>query len=240
MGTQEPRVAVMQPYVFPYLGYFHLIESADVFVFYDDVCFQKKGWINRNRLLDHGEIWRFTVPIADASQNRLICETPVAVDRRWQSKFFSRLRHAYGAAPFYSDALSIVHDVFTVEYDSIADLAIRSVEGFYRYAGASVSWLRSSEAFPATRGLPGADRLAEITRSLGSEIYVNAPGGRHLYNDEWFRAKGVRLEFAESRLDPLGTTASPVPWRLSVIHLMMFHSPSEIRVLLRSHACNRS
>ena len=238
VDTEARRVAVMQPYVFPYLGYFHLIESADVFVFYDDVRFRKKGWINRNRLLDHSEIWQFTVPVSGASQNRLICETPTGIDQRWRNKFFNRLRHAYGIAPFYKDVLPIVDQAFSVQRGSIADLAIRSVEGCYRYVGESVSCLRSSEAFPATRALPGAERLAAITRSVGGDCYVNAPGGRDLYNEDWFRKQGLGLEFIESRLQQPEMMMSPIPWHLSIIHLMMFHSPSELRTMLTQYVSN--
>lgn len=238
MDTEEQRVAVMQPYVFPYLGYFHLIESADVFVFYDDVHFRKKGWINRNQLLDHGAIWQFTVPVSGASQNRLICDTPTSIDQRWRNKFFNRLRHAYGTAPFYTDALQIVDQAFSVQRSSIADVAIWSIEGCYRYIGESVSWLRSSQAFPATRALPGAERLAAITRSVGGNCYVNAPGGRDLYNEDWFRKQGLGLEFIESRLQQPEMMMSPIPWRLSIIHLMMLHSPSELSTMLTQYVSN--
>jgi len=66
------RISIMQPYIFPYLGYFHLIEASDRFIFYDDVNFIRKGWINKNKILLNGNDFTFTVPLSKASQNKLI------------------------------------------------------------------------------------------------------------------------------------------------------------------------
>ena len=95
------RAAIMQPYVFPYIGYFHLIEASDCFVFYNDVNYITRGWINRNRILVKGKDHRFTIPVIDASQNRLINDTKLKIDENWKNKFYATLAHGYSKAPFY-------------------------------------------------------------------------------------------------------------------------------------------
>src|SRR6186997_2821648 len=97
------RVAIMQPYVFPYLGYYQLLHAADRFVCFDDVNFIKKGWINRNRILLNGVAHTFTIPIAGASQNNTIRASRIADDPAWKPKLLANIRHAYAKAPCFPD-----------------------------------------------------------------------------------------------------------------------------------------
>ena len=97
------NVAIMQPYIFPYVGYFQLIKAVDVFVFYDDVHFIKKGWINRNQLLINDKAHLFSVPLNKPSQNKLINEIKLALDQKWLKHFYSTLEFNYKKAPFYKE-----------------------------------------------------------------------------------------------------------------------------------------
>ena len=94
------KVAIMQPYLFPYLGYFQLVQAVDYFVFYDDVNFIKQGWINRNRVLMNGEDQLFSVPLHKASSFGKINETTIhyAVFSKWKTKFLKSLEQSYGKA----------------------------------------------------------------------------------------------------------------------------------------------
>src|SRR3974390_535609 len=102
----------MQPYLFPYLGYFQLAHAVDRFVFYDDVNYIKNGWINRNRILYRARPHYVTVPLEGASPNRLICETATAPTTRWSAKLLEQLHHAYARAPHYSDIAALAGSVF--------------------------------------------------------------------------------------------------------------------------------
>lgn len=235
---RRKKIAIMQPYVYPYIGYFHLIEASDRFVFYDDVHYITRGWINRNRILLNGKDYLFTVPVSNASQNRLINETSVAIDDVWKDKFHKTLIHSYGKAPYFSQVVDVIMSVFSARYGSVSDLAIKSVLSVYEYLGMQINYTKSSECSPETKGMDKADRLIEISKRQGYKMCVNAAGGINLYSKDYFEAKGVELGFVKS--DPIEYrqyTNDFVPW-LSIIDVMMFNDVATIRALLAKYTVN--
>ena len=122
------KLAIMQPYIFPYIGYFQLIKAVDKFVLYDDVNFINRGWINRNRILVNGTDSMFTIPLKDASQNKLINEIDVNWDDNWKSKFLKTIEQSYKKAPFYENVLPIIKktiDVQEVQFSKIVENNLR-------------------------------------------------------------------------------------------------------------------
>ncbi len=225
----QKRIAVMQPYVFPYLGYFHLIDASSLFVFYDDVHYIKGGWINRNRILMNGSDCLFTVPLSNASPNSLINETRLAVDDRWREKFRRTLTQAYQKAPYFSQVMPLVTSVFAESHCSVSDLAIRSMVQVCDYLGITFNYTRSSDCSPESKGMDKADRLIEIVKAHGYKRYVNAAGGDKLYAKEYFESKGVELGFIESLpVEYRQHSNKFVPW-LSIIDVMMFNDVGAIR-----------
>jgi hypothetical protein len=177
------KVSVMQPYAFPYLGYFQLINAVDVFVFYDDVNFIKQGWINRNKILVNGKENLFTIPIRNISSFRPINETEInsQLYQKWKTKFLKSLAQAYKKAPHYEVVFSIVERVLEKEHDSISALAIDSIEVISSYLKLDTKFVLSSEQLGGTKGLDKADRLIEIMSILESKQYINPAGGADLY-----------------------------------------------------------
>ena len=117
------KVGVMQPYFLPYLGYFQLIDSVDSFVFFDDVNFIKKGWINRNSILLNNEAHKFTIPLIKASQNKLINEIYLFDYLAWRNSFISKIEVSYKSAPNYSNILDLIHDIlYAKHFELISDL----------------------------------------------------------------------------------------------------------------------
>jgi len=225
-------VAVMQPYLFPYIGYFHLITAADQFVFYDDVSFIKQGWINRNNILLGGRPFPFTVPVSDISSFRLIRDVRLAGVDRWFTKFDKTLAQAYAKAPCYGEVIRMIRSVFTYPHASIADLAIASIEQTFDYLGIAFRNLRSSISFPHTQGMPRAERLMAITKDLGYSDYVNAPGGKSLYNQAQFSKGGIRLSFIKSdAISYKQNTTDFVP-SLSIMDTLMFNDKATVRGFL--------
>src|SRR6476620_3783147 len=141
------RVAIMQPYLFPYLGYFQLIAAADTFVVYDDVAFIRRGWINRNRLNVDGSATYFTVPIDDASQHRSIRETNLQSGQysHWRRKFFGTIDAWYRRASSYALIRPLLETVFAEGEDgTIADLARRSLRAVCDYCGIATRFVETS------------------------------------------------------------------------------------------------
>lgn len=133
---------------YPYIGYFHLIDSSSLIVFYDDVNYITRGWINRNRILLNGKDFLFTIPIAKASRNRLINETELAIDNLWWDKFNRTLTQAYRKAPYFSSVADLIASIFSENYRSVSDLAINSISRIYDYLDVPLNYTRSSICSP--------------------------------------------------------------------------------------------
>lgn len=232
------KVAIMQPYVFPYVGYMNLANASDKFVFYDDVYFIKKGWINRNRIILGGEPYRFTIPLKRQSQNVLIKDTEVSGLSIFADKLLKQLDSEYKKAPHKTKVLDYVREVLTDNHKNISEVAIASVKLFFRYVGVEKDFHYSSREFESTRGLEKADRLIEITKLLDSEEYINAIGGTTLYTKEFFASNGVTLNFVKPSLVPyVHCNARDGIFNpgLSIIDIMMNISECEIRNHLDSY-----
>jgi hypothetical protein len=225
----------MQPYIFPYLGYFHLIESTDKIVFYDDVNYIKGGWINRNRILLNKSDFLFTIPIEKASRNKLINEVRPINTIYFTNKFFAQIETAYKNAPYYKDVVEILRAVFSEQYIDVTDLAIKSITSVYKYLDKDIKWTKSSIASPETKGMENADRLIQINKNLGYQNYINTIGGQDLYSKEYFNSKGVQLNFIKSqKIEYKQFDNDFVPW-LSIIDILIFNDKNAVKEQFTAH-----
>ena len=221
-------VAIMQPYFFPYLGYFQLVQAVDHFVFYDDVMFIKKGWINRNRILMQGDEFLFTIPLEKQSQNKTIRESTVSWGKEFPNKFMNQLDSAYKKAPNYAEIRGLVEQVLNRKFESLADLASESVQATWAYLGLEKKFYQSSQ-LSVSEDLGRAERLIEITKSLGEYSYINAVNGQELYEKGFFKENGIDLHFLKPNLNPYlqGTTKEFVNG-LSMIDVLMWNNKEEV------------
>ena len=229
------RVAIMQPYIYPWIGQLQLIDAADFFVFYDDVNFIKKGRINRNSILVDGRAHEFTVPIAGASQNKLILETEIHDFHHWRDKFLKLLIHTYGKAPFFANTMEVIESVLFLEQNSIADLAIASILSAHAYLGKPLKSARSSQFSPWNRGTEKSQRLIEITKKADGSRYINTPGGKKLYDKSRFSRDGVQLSFLNPAVTEYCQFGKSFVPGLSIIDIMMFNAPGKIMEMIRHY-----
>ena len=227
-------VVVMQPYFFPYLGYFQLAAASTVFVFLDDVAFIKRGWINRNNFLVQNRAHLFSVPLQAPSINRQIATTLVAEDPNWQIQMLRMLENAYARAPFRNDILVLVKQVLSLPYRSIGDLAAASVRAVCAHVGMPVTWQTSSENHPQNR-LTGTERIIDICRTLNATCYVNAPGGKDLYDPGEFARSGIELRFLRPVLPPYSQAGGAYVSGLSIIDVLMFNPPDVVRAWMEAY-----
>jgi hypothetical protein len=227
------KVAIMQPYFFPYLGYFQLIESVDNFIFYDDVNFIKKGWVNRNNILVNNEKKLLTVPLQKASQNKIINEVLLNINLKWIEKFLRTLKFTYKKAPYFTDTFEIIKKVFTYPNDNICDLNIEGIKEISKYLGINTKFEKSSTKYVNSKFLKKDKRIIEILNQCNSKVYINAVGGRSLYNKNHFAENGINLLF----LKPLDFRYKQFSNRfvsnLSIIDVLMFNSKEEILNFLK-------
>ena len=228
-------VAIMQPYFFPYLGYFQLVQSVDHFVFYDDVMFIKKGWINRNRILMQGNEFLFTIPLEKQSQNKTIRESSISWGKEFPDKFMNQLDSAYKKAPNYAEVRALVVQVLHNQCESLADLATESVQATWAYLGLEKKFYLSSE-LPVSKDLGRAERLMEITKSLGESSYINAINGQELYEKSLFKECGIELHFLKPNLSsyPQGTSKEFVHG-LSMIDVLMWNKKEDVIQWLKDY-----
>lgn len=225
------KVAVMQPYLFPYLAYYQLVSCSDVFVLYDDVTFIKKGYINRNNILMNGHATRVTVPVPGASQNKLIKDLTFAED---VTKVLKTFKYSYANAPFFDDVYPLVERVLTHPNRDITAICQKGLTEVCDYLHIPTKIIRSSD-LDYDRTLPAADRLMTICDQFGSSDYVNSIGGQKLYSKEYFAEQGKTLSFLQ--MDDVfyaQGTNDFVPY-LSMIDLLMWCDKPKARTLLQQY-----
>lgn len=231
-GDARRRVAVLQPYLFPYLGTFQLARQVDRFVFFDDVAFIKKGYIHRNSVLLDGEAHAFTAPVNNASQNRTIAEHDYVGD--WQP-LLALLHRAYAKAPFFEPVYELALKVLLDADENVARKNALSVAAVFAYLG-----LPFDHGFSSAHALPpelrASARVRAVCQAEGATTYINPTGGRALYDAADFERDGMQLRFCEMR--PLTyPQAAPafVPY-LSMLDVLM-HCPRE-QVVALLDACD--
>lgn len=230
-------LGIMQPYLFPYIGYFQLLGAVDRFVVYDDVTFIKQGWINRNRMLINGEAVFFTVPLAHKSSAVMIQDTHIsdaAEHRRWAEKLLKSFDNTYRRAPEFGRTFPLVERVLTKTTSRIAELALESVKAVAERLDIRTSLVESSSTYGNTE-LQGEERVLAICRAEKATRYINASGGRDLYSRERFMSCGIELRFIHSReieYPQFGNTF--VPW-LSIVDVLMFNPVERVRDFLGAY-----
>lgn len=221
----------MQPYIFPYLGYFQLMQAVDRFVLLDDVNFIKKGWINRNQILINGTPQYFTIPISGASQNKLIFELALAPDDGWRRKLLQTFRQAYLRAPHYSAVEELIAPLIDNSVTELDQFLYESLVAVSRYIGISTPIVKTSRAYELHE-VRGQDRILRICQKENADQYINPIGGRDLYDHATFQQAGVELLFLRPRLPdyPQGKAGSErgfIPG-LSILDALMFNAPEDI------------
>lgn len=229
------KVAIMQPYIFPYLGYFQLINAVDTFVFYDDVNFIKKGWVNRNKILVNGQEKLITIPCLKVSQNKLIQEIEIDYNKEYK-KLLTTIEQAYKKAPFYSQVFPIIFEILESKEKYLVDKSISSLKIISNYLNISdTKFLSSSEYFYSSFGMDKAERLINITKALKSTHYINPEGGKDLYSKDYFEKQEIKLDFIKTKLPTYKQFGNEFISGLSIIDIMMFNDIDTINIMLNQY-----
>lgn len=225
------RLAIMQPYLFPYLGYFQLIRAVDAFVVYDDVNYIKGGWINRNYILAQGNKLLVTLPLQGASPNQLINQ--VAVGSR-QEKMLETIRHCYAKAPQFSTVFPLVEEIILQQEKNLASFLDHGLRRICEHLGLQPRWHISS-ALNKDNKLRGPEKVLAICEELGATHYINVPGGKELYDREDFARRGLQLSFIQPRPVAYRQFGDAFVPNLSIIDVMMFNDQEQCRKLLEEY-----
>ena len=226
-------IAIMQPYIFPYIGYFQLFEVCDIFISYDDVQYMKGGWINRNRILYHGSPKYITFPVNRSQLSTAIdhCFFHNNIEKE-KKKILSTLRQAYSKAPFFQSVYTLLEDIVKVNENNVARFAENSLKRILDYMSISVEIRRSSH-LSFDKSLKGQDRVIAIVKELGGDRYVNPIGGQGLYSSAEFNANNIDLRFLECKAEPYKQFSNEFVPNLSIIDVLIFNSIEQIRLMLK-------
>lgn len=223
----------MQPYFFPYIGYWQLIHAVDKFVVYDDVNFIKGGWINRNYILLNQEKHLVTLPLSGISSFTKINEINVIDNIKLKTKLLKTIDNAYKKAPYFDCVFPMIEKII-LENGAISTLIYDSILSLKKYFNLNTEIYLSSDLKIALNE-KSVDRVIHIVKSLDGNEYINAIGGQELYSKDKFKAENIALSFLKTNLVKYEQyTADFVP-NLSIIDVMMFNSPEQIRAMLDNY-----
>lgn len=227
------RLAIMQPYSFPYIGYFQLINAVDTFTFLDDVNYINRGWINRNNILINGKSFMFTVPLQNASQNKLITEIEIA-DNGWKETILKTVEMAYKKAPQYKPVFELVKEVFYLPVKQINELAKQSIKIICAYLEVQTKIIDSSTQYD-NKNLRGEARIIDINKKVNSTDYINPIGGSELYNKEKFLEHGINLHFLRTKKITYPQGNNEFVPLLSIIDVLMFNDKQTVQQYLKEY-----
>ena len=223
------KCGIVQPYFFPYYGYFQLINLADHFVFYDDVNFISRGWINRNYILVNKKRQYITVPCSSKSQNKLINEVELSLNSKIRKKLLKTIRFNYSKAPFFDSVFTLIENVLKLDTNKISELSIYSIKSVLEYLNISTETHIASE-LPIPNDQDRSERLIEITKFLGCDNYVNPIGGTELYDKEYFEKFDIKLTFIKPSNIKYNQFDNQFVSNLSIIDVLMFNRPEIIKL----------
>ena len=226
------RVAIMQPYFLPYIGYFQLIGAVDLFIVYDNIKYTKKGWINRNRFLRNGKEAVFSLPLKKDSDTLDVRDREIAADFK-RPKLLNKLREAYRSAPHFDGTFPLVERIVLEEERNLFRFILGSIRAVCGFLGIGTEIVASS-SLPVDHALQGEARVVALCRHAGADAYINAIGGRDLYSKEDFGARGIDLKFLRSKPFEYRQFGRAFVPSLSIVDVMMFNSPGAIRERLVS------
>lgn len=228
------KIGIMQPYFFPYIGYWQLMNAVDKYVIYDDVNFIKNGWINRNNILVNKSVHMFTLPLEGASPFEKINQIKITSNEKNKSKMLKTLEMSYKKAPFYNDVFPIAEKTIMEDSCLISVALKNSFEMINKYLDIKTELILSSE-MEKDNSLNAQEKVIHICKLLGANTYYNAIGGQELYDKEEFKKNRIELKFLKTKpVEYKQFTNEFIP-NLSIIDIMMFNSPEKIREMLNEY-----
>jgi hypothetical protein len=228
-NAQIKTVGMMQPYLFPYLGYFQLITAVDIFVLGDDLQYAKESWINRNRILIEGTDKLITFPLKKGNHNlkineRLLCDDFLKVG----DKMLRIIYNSYSKAPYFKNVFPLLEEIIKFPDNNLAIYAENSIRKICGYLSITTPIMRASDLC-IENVVDKQDRIIKTAKKLNARICINLIGGSSLYDPAYFKLQGLELKFhrmGEIKYKQFNNNFVPL---LSIIDVMMFNEVSELK-----------
>lgn len=230
------RLGIMQPYFFPYLGYFSLIKHTDQWIVFDTVQYIERGWINRNRIIHPSkpEPMYITVPLKKHHQETVISDILISYDKDYPQNMLSQITTAYKKrAPYYKTIYDMVEEVVNTSFEDIVSLNVETMRHVCSYLGIPFKYQVFSKMNLSIDAVcaPG-DWAFNICKAMGADGYINPISGRALFDPQKFENAGISLEFLKIHQQEYPQKKATFLDSLSIIDVLMFNSPDRVNEML--------
>jgi hypothetical protein len=228
------KLAIMQPYFFPYIGYFQLIQSTDHFIFFDIPQYERHGWMNRNRIINVKDGSSYIiVPTVKVPQQTPLTEIRIDETQDWRKRIVNQLDIYKKRAPYYNDVMTLVQSVIEQPADSLVELNVLSIKKTCEYIEMPFKYeIFSHMELDIPSECEPDEWALMITKALGFNTYINAPGGMSFFDRNKYLSAGISLKFIQPNLTPYVQKIGRFESGLSIIDVMMFNSKNRLREML--------
>ena len=224
------KCVILQPSYIPWRGYFDLIHKADVFVFYDDVQYDKHGWRNRNRIKTPSGVQWLTIPVLTKGKENL-ASSRINSQANWEQKHEKTLHQSYGKAPYFADYISLLKQVYERQprAELLVDVTIELTITLARALGIRhTNFVRSSELH--SEGTK-TERLINILQTLGATHYISGPSAKNYLQEDEFRRAAITLEYARYDYPEYTQLYPPFDPQVSILDLLFMQGPDAFRYI---------
>jgi len=230
------KLAIMQPYFLPYIGYFQLINAVDEFVIYDNIQYTKKGWINRNRILVNNQDQYISLPIKKDSDYLNVNQRILTDDfKKEKIKILNKLKGCYFKAPYYNDIIKLLKDILDCSSQNLFEYIYNSILKIVEYISIDTKILLSSSLDCNIEEYKAEKKVLIICKTLNASQYINPIGGVELYSREYFKLNGIDLKFLQTEKIVYPQFKNEFVPNLSIIDVLMFNSKEEINLMLNKY-----
>jgi len=228
------KIVIMQPYFMPYIGYFQLLHASDTFVLYDNIQYTKKGWINRNRIIQNNNVITFTIPIKKDSDYLNIWDRQIA-DSFKREKLCNQIMNSYRKAPCFDDVYPIISELINSNEVNLFKYISESLIAICKYLNLNSSKIKVSSEINIDHSLKSEEKVLAICNSLSATEYINPIGGIDLYSKERFASNNIDLKFLKTSVMPYDQFDNEFYPNLSIVDTMMFNPKEKIQEMLNEY-----
>jgi hypothetical protein len=228
-------LAIMQPYFFPYIGYWQLINAVDTLVLYDNIQFSKSGWFHRNNILLNGKKTLFTIPLKKDSDSLNVIDRFISDEALKQiNKIIGQIQNSYTKAPYFKEVFPLVKNIFLYDERNLFRYIHNSIVEVCSYLDINTQIIISSTV-SINHSLKSQEKVIALNKAMGSIKYINPIGGTELYDIESFLNENIKLNFLESEMPKYRQSQDEFIPYLSIIDILMFNSKEEVKEMLEKY-----
>jgi hypothetical protein len=227
------NLGIMQPYFFPYIGYYQLIAAVDTFIIYDNIKYTKKGWINRNRLLRNGSDAIFSLPLEKGSDELNIIDRKLSKDFD-RVKLLNQFKGAYSRAPYFEEINPLIERIVQLNNDNLFFYLQNSLIEMCLFLDIGTK-IKVSSTLPIDHSLRSQEKVLAICVEKKACTYINPIGGTDLYCKDDFDLHGIKLKFLKTTSFEYTQFNEPFVPSLSIVDLLMFNSIDVVKKYIHTN-----